>query len=98
MDANYLEAYDLRDAEAPLGGERGWKKIATVQRYEKPAVFPSPKSGVGWIRAHAHCLYQFLQGVAAGRQTEPSLRRGVDVQRMLAVVERSAATGTWQQR
>jgi predicted dehydrogenase len=96
MDPNYLEAYDLRAPETPLGGQRGWRRIATVQRYDKPAVFPGPKFAIGWIRGHLHCLYNFLQAVAAGRPTEPSLARGVHLQRMLAAAERSALTHTWQ--
>lgn len=96
MDPNYLEAYDLRDPEAPLGGHRGWRKIATVQRYEKPAGFPGPKFSIGWIRGHMHCLFNFVQCVAAGRPAEPSLQRGLHLQRLLAAAERSAAGRTWQ--
>ncbi|MDH7569149.1 MAG: Gfo/Idh/MocA family oxidoreductase [Armatimonadota bacterium] len=96
MDLNYLEAYDLRDADTPLGGNRGWRKIATVQRYERPAGFPGPKFGIGWIRGHMHCLYSFLKAVAEGESPEPSLRRGAYVQRILAAAARSAAHGTWE--
>ena len=94
--SSYLEAYDLRDPEQPVGGSRGWKKIATVQRYDKPAVFPGPKFAIGWIRGHMHCLYNFLHAVAQNQPAEPSLSRGVQLQRMLAVAQRSAETGTWQ--
>lgn len=96
MDPNYLEAYDLRDSESPLGGKRGWRKIATVHRYEKPGGFPGPKFTIGWMRAHVHCLYNFLDAVAAGRPAEPSLHRGLQVQRMLAAAERSVQTRTWE--
>ena len=97
MEPGYLEAYDLRDAESPFGGTRGWRKIATVQRYEKPAGFPGPKFSIGWLRAHMHCLYNFLQAVAAGRPTEPSLHCGLRLQRILAAAEKSARTRTWQE-
>ena len=53
MDLNYLEAYDLREPETPLGGQRGWRKIATVQRYEKPAASPAPNSPRLDPRPHA---------------------------------------------
>jgi predicted dehydrogenase len=95
MQPNYLEAYDLREPETPLGGQRGWRQIATVQRYEKPAGFPGPKFSIGWIRSHMHCLYTFLDAVARGRQGEPSLRRGLELQRMLATAEKSAETRSW---
>lgn len=95
MDLNYLEAYDLREPETPLGGQRGWRKIATVQRYEKPAGFPGPKFGIGWMRGHMHCLYSFLRAIAEGQPGEPSLQRGLQLQRMLAAAERSAAMRSW---
>jgi len=97
MQPNYLEAYDLRDSESPLGGTRGWQRVATVQRYEKPAGFPGPKFSIGWLRAHMHCLYNFLQAVAAGRPAEPSLQRGLYLQKILAAAEKSARTRTWQE-
>jgi hypothetical protein len=96
MDTNYLQAYDLREPETPLGGQRGWRKIATVGRYDPPAVFPASKGSLGWLRGHVHCLYNFLQGVATGVQPEPSLQRGVDLQKKLAAVARSAETGGWE--
>jgi len=96
MNPSYLEAYDLRDSESPLGGHRGWKKIATVQRYDKPAAFPGPKFTPGWIRGHMHCLYNFLDAVAKNQPTEPSLQRGVQLQRMLSIAAQSAQARTWK--
>ena len=96
MDPNYLEAYDLRAPESPLGGGRGWCKIACVQRYGKPGGFPGPKFSIGWIRAHMHSLYNFLEAIASGKQPEPSLQQGLYQQRVLAVAEKSASSQTWQ--
>jgi len=96
MDLNYLEAYDLRDPEEPFGGDRGWKKIATVRKYGKNAQFPVPKFSIGWIRGHMHCLYSFLDAVVNNKPTCPSLMRGLQIQRMLAVAERSAASHQWE--
>ncbi len=96
MQPNYLEAYDLRDPETPIGGDRGWKQIATVQRYEKPANFPGPKFGIGWIRCHMQCLYTFLNGVTTGVQPEPSLARGLELCRMMEVCEESAGGRGWR--
>lgn len=96
MNPDFLDAYSLSDSDAPLGGTRGWKSIATIQRYGAPAAFPPPRSTTGWLRAHAHCLYTFLRAVADGKQGEPSLARGIAVQRMMECAERSAETGTWR--
>jgi predicted dehydrogenase len=95
MDPDFLEAYSLSDPDAPTGGTRGWKRIATLQRYGANAPFPTPRSTSGWLRAHVHCLHEFLRAVAEGRPAEPSLERGIELQRMVDCAERSAATGTW---
>jgi predicted dehydrogenase len=96
MDPNYLDAYDLRDAETPLGGQRGWCRIACIQRYDKPAGFPGPKFSIGWIRAHLHSLYTFLDAIATGKPAQPSLLDGLNLQYLLAAAEKSARTQTWQ--
>jgi predicted dehydrogenase len=96
MQPDFLEAYSLSDPPAPLGGTRGWKRIATVQRYPHPAVFPSPRATSGWLRGHTHCLYNFLRGIAQGAQPEPSLTRGIEIQLMMDCAELSCETGTWQ--
>jgi len=97
MNANYLEAYDLRDPEAPLGGTRGWNKIACVQRFEKPGGgFPGPKFSIGFTRAHTHAHFNFIQHVANGTQPSPSLYEGIHLQRMLATAQKSMDTNAWQ--
>ncbi|MHB9133305.1 MAG: Gfo/Idh/MocA family protein [Armatimonadota bacterium] len=97
MQPNYLEAYDLRDSESPLGGMRGWTNIACVQRFEKPGGgFPGPKFSIGWIRSHMHSAFNFLQCIAENRQPHPSLADGLHLQRMLAAAAKSDATQTWQ--
>ena len=96
MDPNYLEGYDLRAAEGPLGGSRSWGKIACVQHYEKPGGFSGPKFSGGWIRVHLHSLYNFLEAIATGKPPRPSLLDGLNLQRLLAAAEQSARTHTWQ--
>jgi len=94
MDPNWLEIYDVRDPAGPIGGLRGFKKIECVQQYPKPATgFPSPKVTIGWIRAHMHCMYSFLESVALDRTPCPSLEEGLRLQRVLAAGYRSAETG-----
>jgi predicted dehydrogenase len=79
----------------PLGGMRGWNRIAAVQRYPAPASFPSPRATSGWLRGHVHCLWHFLDTIARGAAPDPSLARGAAVQEMMDCAERSAGTGRW---
>lgn len=91
MDPNWLDFYDVEDSETPLGGQRGWKRIACVGRYEKPAGFPTPKGHIGWMRGHMHCLYNFLEAITQGRAGEPNIGHGVELQRLLGKIAAMAS-------
>jgi predicted dehydrogenase len=94
MDPNYLDWFDQSDPEAPLGGTAGFKRIHCVQRYGPPACFPTPKASVGWLRAHLHSLYTYVSRVHSGEPFDPSIARGVAVEKMLDGARRSADTGS----
>jgi predicted dehydrogenase len=96
VQPDFVEIFSQSDPVLPLGGTRGWKKVPALQRYPAPAGFPSPRATSGWLRGHVHCQYTFLQAVAESRQPDPSLSRGVFLQRLMECAETSAKTGTWQ--
>jgi predicted dehydrogenase len=95
MEPNWLEVYDVRDNDMPLGGNRGWKKVATVHKYPKPAGFPGPKFTIGWIRGHVECLHAFLTAIATDGKTMPSLQDGVYIQELHDLIIRSAKENRW---
>lgn len=95
MDPNYLYAYDATVPEAELGGRRGWTQIECIQRYPKPSVLPSPKLPVGWMRFHAHCLFDFLSAIVAKRPGTATLLDGVRTQAVDEAVRQSAENGNW---
>jgi len=89
MDPNWLEAYDARDPDKPIGGTRGWKRIGTVQRYPAPGGFPAPKLSVGWIRSHVQCLYNFLRCIAEDDAPRPSMEDGAYIQLVMDTAQQS---------
>ncbi|MBR6324258.1 MAG: Gfo/Idh/MocA family oxidoreductase [Victivallales bacterium] len=95
MDPHHLEIYDVRAADSPIGGVRGWTRVDTGQRYDAPSCFPATKSTIGWLRAHVQCLYHFMDCVDRGVKAEPGLEQGVMIQRVMDAVKRSAASGQW---
>jgi len=95
MDPNWLEVYDVRDPGEPIGGNRGFKKIKTVQRYPRPGGFPGPKFSIGWIRYHIASLYSFLTNIVEDRPCSPSLEDGVRIQEMMEAAYLSAERGQW---
>jgi predicted dehydrogenase len=96
MQPHYLEFFDATTADQPIGGNSGWKQIPCGGRYELPDNdFPSPKSSIGWLRAHVACLSNFLHAVVENRQTTPDLQQGIAVDRLIHSVLRSAAERCW---
>jgi len=96
MEPHFLDFHDAAAPDRPLGGLRGWNRIAAGHRYDPPATsFPSPKTTVGWIRAHVGCLGNFLQAVAQQRPAEPDLDQGIRVQHLMDCVRRSAEAQRW---
>jgi predicted dehydrogenase len=95
MQPNYLDYFDMADPETPLGGVSGFKRIHCLQRYEAPAGFPGPKFSIGWLRGHLHCLYSFVDAVHQGKPFDPSIARGVELEKWLAQIAQSASSGQW---
>ncbi len=95
MDAHHLEYYDSSSQSSPMGGVRGWTKIDTGQRYDKPAGFPGPKFSIGWLRGHMACLYNFLECVHEGKKAEPGIEQGIYIQELIDKVKESAKAKSW---
>ncbi len=91
LDPHFVEFFDATASDKPLGGNSGWLRIPAGGRFESPqTTFPSPKSSIGWTRAHCACLGNFLQSVAEGKPAQPDLRQGVKVQELMEKVLRSS--------
>jgi predicted dehydrogenase len=98
MDPNWLEVYDTREKGAPIGGDRGYKKIETVSRYPAPGGgFPAPALNVGWLRSHVGCLYNFLAAIGGTETAHPTIPEAADLQRVMDAAYRSAEGGGWEQ-
>lgn len=98
MDPNWVWFYDNNAAEADLGGYKGFVKIEAVQRYAPPGgSFPSPKLAGGWLRAHVHSMYEFLNCVYLNKPCKPDLQDGAYIQHVMQAAYESDTKGTWIQ-
>ena len=90
LDPQTVEFFDATVRDKPLGGTSGWLSIGCHNKYDPPhADFPNSKAIIGWTRAHAACLVNFLSAVATGKQTTPDLMQGFKIQRyMTKLVDR----------
>jgi predicted dehydrogenase len=95
MDPNWLYVYDAREASDPIGGDRGFKAIETVQRYPAPAVLPGPKFSLGWTRLHAASQYAFIRNVVEDLPPSPNFVDGLRVQEVMEAGYLSAREGRW---
>ena len=90
----WLQVYDARAADSPLGGERGFQRIETASRYPGQRA-PDWTMTPDFMRAHAECQYQFIRSIWDDRPTSPSLAEGLQVQRIMDAAERSSEQGAW---
>lgn len=96
MEPNYLEFYDNTLPDEPYGGRKGFVRIECVQRFKKPGGnFPNSKFSIGWIRAHVHSLYNFIESIHCNRQGTPSFEDGAYVQYIMEKAYESADKGHW---
>ncbi|MBI1880327.1 MAG: Gfo/Idh/MocA family oxidoreductase [Chloroflexi bacterium] len=93
-DPSWLQVYDVRDPESPLGGMRGFKRLETVQHYTGQKA-PDWTMTPTFTRAHAECQYCFLKAIADDLAASPSLADGLKVQEVMAAAEQSAREGRW---
>jgi predicted dehydrogenase len=95
MQPGWLEYYDGKADDSSYGGVRGWTKIDCGMRYPAPAAMLPGKVSVGWVRAHIHSLYTFMDAVHTRTPTQPDLAHGLYIQSLMDAVLRSSRDGVW---
>ena len=90
----WLSVYDVRAAEGPQGGERGFRKIEAVSRYAGQRA-PDWTMSPDFMRAHAECQYQFIRAIWDDSLPAPSFADGAHVQKVMAAAEHSSELGAW---
>jgi predicted dehydrogenase len=86
--------FDASRKGGPLGGDRGWVRLETVQHYPGASI-PTPRSIVGWTRPHAETQYTFLKAVTEGKTPQPNIIDGLRTQLVLDAAYASAESGDW---
>ncbi len=91
---DWLWFYDATDAPGPYGGDRGFKRIESFNRYPT-RVFPSPRHSPGWLGGHLHSIYTFLCEVRDGTANGPTLSDGIYIQKVMDAMHLSALQRQW---
>jgi predicted dehydrogenase len=93
-DPSFLEVFDTRDPEKPLGGMSGFRKIQTVGRYEGVKA-PDWSMAPGFVSTFVESQYRFLRAVSEDLPTSPTLANGLHIQEIMEAALQSSLAGRW---
>ncbi|WP_228507289.1 Gfo/Idh/MocA family protein [Plantibacter sp. VKM Ac-2880] len=88
---NELEVYD---ATAPAGKQGFTRIVVTEPEHPYMAAWWPTGHGIGYEHPFSHQVRDLVQAITAGTDPEPSFAEGLQVQRVLRAVERSAGNGS----
>ncbi len=90
-DMNLLHFYDASDDAATAGFRR---IVVTEPEHPYTGHWWPAGHGLGYEHGFTHQVVDLVEDLAAGRQPTPSFDDGLQVQRVLDAVERSAVSGS----
>jgi predicted dehydrogenase len=93
-DMNVLEFYDATESAEVAGFRR---ILATEAEHPYVAAWWPPGHGLGYEHGFTHQVVDLVTAIAAGSDPTPTFADGLQVQRVLAAVETSSDTRTWQE-
>lgn len=89
----FLYFFDNTKPDAAFGGERGYTAIECASRFNPPGgKFPGIKVSPGWLRAHCHSIYSFVDNAHNGHPGNPSFADGAYTQYIIDLALESAAS------
>jgi len=93
-DMNVLEFFDATQPAEVAGFRR---ILATEAGHPYVAAWWPPGHGLGYEHGFTHQVVDLVTAIADGTDPDPSFADGLQVQRVLAAVETSSDTRTWQE-
>jgi predicted dehydrogenase len=90
----WLEVYDVRDSDKPVGGMRGFRTLETGGRYDGQKA-PDWTMTPDFVRTHAECQYQFLKAIDEDRTPSPNFVDGLHIQAVMEAALKSSTEGRW---
>jgi predicted dehydrogenase len=91
-ELEFFDRTDPADSEAATGGFR--RILVTEPGHPYLSGWWPPGHTLGWEHTFTHQARDLLTAIAGGTQPEPSFADGLNVQRVLDAVQRSAASGS----
>ena len=94
FDLERLNELELYEEQGPSSGFR--TLLATDPAHPYAAHWWPPGHALGYEHSFVHTVFDFLMAMARGVPASPSFADGLATQRVLAAIERSAASGRWE--
>jgi predicted dehydrogenase len=91
---NVLEYFDATGDDETAGFRR---ILATEASHPYVAAWWPPGHGLGYEHGFTHQVVDLVRAIGAGTDPHPTFADGLQVQRVLAAVETSSDTRTWQE-
>ena len=92
-DMNVLEFFDAEEPSETAGFRR---ILVTEPQHPYVGSWWPPGHGLGYEHGFTHQVVDLVTAIGRGEQPLPSFADGLQVQRVLAAVERSSDAGSWQ--
>ncbi len=92
-DMNVLQLFDAQEPAQTAGFRR---IIVTEPEHPYGGHWWPPGHGLGYEHGFTHQVVDLVTAIGRGEQPLPSFADGLQVQRVLAAVERSSGDGSWQ--
>jgi predicted dehydrogenase len=92
-DMNVLQLFDAEEPSETAGFRR---ILVTEAEHPYVSAWWPPGHGLGYEHGFTHQVVDLVTAISQGEQPLPSFADGLQVQRVLAAVEESSATGAWQ--
>ena len=93
-DMNVLQLFDAEEPSETAGFRR---ILVTEPQHPYVASWWPPGHGLGYEHGFTHQVVDLVEAIAAGADPVPSFDDGLQVQRVLAAVESSSDTRSWQE-
>ena len=93
-DMNVLELYDAEEPDETAGFRR---ILVTEATHPYVGAWWPPGHGLGYEHAFTHQVVDLVQAIADGTEPRPTFADGLQVQRVLAAIEMSSDTRSWQE-
>jgi len=93
-DLERMNELDVYTEEGPLSGFR--TVLVTDPSHPYFAAWWPPGHIIGFEHSFIHTVYDFIRAINDRKQPRPNFEDGLQNQRVLDAIERSASTGQWQ--